>query len=319
MAILRVMPDKIVRIRKAARQGKRPVILAIAGDSASGKTTVAKGLVEALGTHRCVSISTDDYHRYDRFERAFQPFTALHPACNYIDILGQHLQLLATGQPILKPVYAHATGRLIRPQLVEPNDFIIVEGLLPLYSKLARACFDVTVYLDPTEGVRRAWKIERDTTTRGYTEEQVLAELHERESEAAEFVRPQRAHADIVAQFAPIECRDDPPDIPVSAALLLRPTIAQPDLSAALQSDVTRTMHMRLARDSDGRPLDSLHIHGYVSPEESARVEKVIWHALCAKDLDFPDCLGRIGADDRSTPLAITQMVLLRHLLDGRR
>jgi phosphoribulokinase len=314
------MPDKVIRIRNASRQGTpRPVILAIAGDSASGKTTVTAGLVEALGSHRCVSISTDDYHRFDRFERAHKPYTALHPDCNYIDILSQHLQLLATGQPILKPVYDHATGLLIRPQLVEPNEFIIVEGLLPLHSKLARACFDVTVFLDPSEEVRRQWKVKRDTTTRGYTEAQVLAELAERDGESAAYIRPQRAHADIVVRFAPIEARDDPPDTPVSAALLLRPTIQQPDLGAILRPEVTHTMHMRLARDTDGRPVDSVHVHGYVSPEENARIEKLIWHALGDDDIGVPERLGRVAADERSTPLAITQMILLRHLLDGGR
>ena len=86
----------------------------------------------------------------------------------------QHLQLLALGQPILKPVYNHSTGTLERPVLVEPREFVIVEGLLPLHSRLARACFDVTVYLDPPEEIRRAWKIKRDCSQRGYEPAQVL-------------------------------------------------------------------------------------------------------------------------------------------------
>lgn len=313
------MPDKTIRIRNASR-GRRPVMLAIAGDSASGKSTVTAGLVEALGPDRCLSISTDDYHRFDRFERAQKPFTALHPSCNYIDILSQHLQLLATGQPILKPVYDHAAGRLVRPELVEPNEFIIVEGLLPLHSKLARACFDVNVFLDPSEEVRRAWKIQRDTAVRGYTAAQVLAVLANREDESAAFIRPQRADADIVVQFAPIDGRDDPPGVPMSASLLLRPTIQQPDLGAILQPDVTHAMHLRLARDTDGKPVDNIHVHGYASPEDNTRVEKMFWHALGHKDIEAPERLGRIGADvQRSTPLAVTQMLLLHHLLDGGR
>jgi phosphoribulokinase len=107
--------------------------------------------VQALGGDRCVSVCVDDYHRYDRQERKTLPFTALHPDCNYVEIMEQHLQLLATGRPILKPVYDHGTGLLARPELIEPAEFIIVEGLLPLYSKLSRTCFDVTVYLDPPE------------------------------------------------------------------------------------------------------------------------------------------------------------------------
>ncbi len=111
----------------------------------------------------------DDYHRYDRAERKDIPFTVLHPDCNYIDVMEQHLQLLALGRPILKPVYDHSTGSLVRPVLVEPREFVIVEGLLPLHTKLARACFDITVYLDPPEEIRRKWKIRRDCAERGYT------------------------------------------------------------------------------------------------------------------------------------------------------
>ncbi len=314
------MADKMIRIRRASHENRRrPVLLAIAGDSAAGKSTVAQGIVDALGPQRCTLLSTDDYHRYDRYERAHKPFTALHPDCHYLPILAQHLQLLATGQPILKPVYDHTTGRLIRPQLVEPTEVIVVEGLLPLHSKLARACFDVTVYLDPPEHIRRTWKMNRDTVSRGYTEAQVLTELVEREAESAEFIRPQRAHADIVIRFAPVEARDDPPGTPMSVSLLLRTTIQQPDLSEALQPGMARTIHMRLARDADGRPVDSVHVHGYSNPEESATAEKIVWHALGADGSAVPEALGRIGADARSTPLAITQMVLMHHLLGACR
>ena len=96
-------------------------MLAIAGDSAAGKTTLTRGIVQALGVDRVASICVDDYHRYDREERQGLPFTALHPDCNYVDIMEQHLQLLALGHSVLKPVYNHANGCLERPVLVEPR------------------------------------------------------------------------------------------------------------------------------------------------------------------------------------------------------
>jgi phosphoribulokinase len=294
---------------------RRPVMLAIAGDSAAGKTTLTRGLVEALGPERCVSLCTDDYHRYDRAERADLPFTALHPDCNYLDIMEQHLQLLATGQPILKPVYDHGTGELVRPELVEPAPVVIVEGLLPLHSRLARACFDVTVYLDPPEEIRREWKVQRDTGKRGYRTEQVLAELDRREPESVAHIQPQRRHADLVVRFAPIEERDDPEDTPLSATVMLRPTIHHPDLSGMMQPGLSRAMHLKLERDPDGRPVESLHVHGYVPHEESVAVEKAIWTELGAPDSATPECLGRIG-DGRSEPLAIAQLLLLYHLVD---
>ncbi|MGH9005658.1 MAG: phosphoribulokinase, partial [Acidimicrobiia bacterium] len=214
------MPDKQIAIDRAWRRpepGSRPIMLAIAGDSASGKTTLTKGLVDALGPDRITAICVDDYHRYDRAERKGLSFTPLHPSCNYIEVMEQHLQLLALGQPILKPVYNHQQGTLDRPVLVEPREFVIAEGLLPLHSRLARACFDVTVYLDPPEAIRRDWKVFRDTTKRGYTPEQVISELAMREPESAAFIRPQRAHADIVIRFSPIEERGETAADPLSA------------------------------------------------------------------------------------------------------
>src|SRR5581483_2338790 len=227
------MPEKQMAIQRAWQRGvggARPIMVGIAGDSASGKTTLTQGLVEALGPDRITAICVDDYHRYDRVERKGLPFTPLHPACNYVDVMEQHMQLLALGQPVLKPVYNHRTGTLDRPVLVEPSEFVIAEGLLPLHTRLARACFDVTVYLDPPEIIRRRWKVQRDTSKRGYTDEEVSAELVRREPESAAYIRPQRAHADIVVRFAPIEERGETPDDPLSAYVLLRPTIAHPDL-----------------------------------------------------------------------------------------
>jgi phosphoribulokinase len=294
----------------------RPVLLGIAGDSAAGKTTLSTGIVEALGPDRCTSICVDDYHRYDRAERAALSFTPLHPDCNYMDVMQQHLQLLALGQPILKPVYDHRDGSLGRPVLVEPREFVIAEGLLPLHTRLSRACFDVTVFLDPPEPIRQAWKIRRDTRKRGYEQRQVLDELARRETESQQFIRPQRRHADVVVRFSPIEERGESADDPLSATLLLRPTIAHPDLSRVLGDDVRKVMHLKLLRDEDGKPVDALHIHGYAPREQTGAIEDGIWSELRVPRA-IPDALGRIDGGERSEPLALTQLILLFHLFQA--
>ena len=309
------MPDKAMRIARSTppTAGSRPVMLAIAGDSAAGKTTLTRGLVEAIGADRCTALCVDDYHRFDREERKGLPFTPLHPDCNYIDIMEQHLQLLATGQPILKPTYDHSTGRLARPEYIEPKQFVIVEGLLPLTSKLSRACFDVSVFLDPPEEIRRAWKIARDCEKRGYEPAQVEAELARREPESEAYIRTQRRHADIVVRFSPIATRNDPPGTPLSAELLLRPTIRHPTLTHVLSEEDHTTMHLKIIRDSDGTPVDCLHVHGHAEPEESKVLEKAIWADL-ADRREMPEGLGALPNGNRSEPLAITQLILLYHL-----
>ena len=313
------MPAKAIRLQRSdpgARGWQRPVMLAIAGDSAAGKTTLTRGIVAALGADRATAICVDDYHRYDRQERRDVPFTVLHPDCNYVEIIEQHLQLLALGRPILKPGYDHSTGRLVRPVLVEPRDFVIVEGLLPLHTKLARACFDITVYLDPPEEIRRNWKLQRDCAERGYRREQVLRELDRREPDSAAYIRPQRQWADICVRFAPIAGRGTPDGTPLSAEILLRPTVQHPDLSGVLTDDDRRTLHLKLIRDSDRRPVDALHVHGYAPREDARIVEKAIWAQL-SMDAPMPETLGVLADGRRSEPLAIAQLLLVWHLYEA--
>ena len=314
------MPDKLMRLwRHDQDAARRPVMLAIAGDSAAGKTTLTRGIAETLGADRAIALCVDDYHRYDRAQRRDVPFTVLHPDCNYIEVMEQHLQLLALGRPILKPVYDHATGALVRPVLVEPRDFVIVEGLLPLHTKLARACFDITVYLDPPEEIRRKWKIRRDCAERGYTPGAVLAELDRREPDSAAYIRPQRQQADIAIRFAPVPGRGPGGDGSLSAEILLRPTIGHPDLSHVLTDDDRRTVHLKLIRDAGGRPVDALHVHGHAPREDSRIVEKAIWEQLSFDHgTVLPDTLGQYAPGRRSEALAIAQLLLLWHLLEAR-
>jgi phosphoribulokinase len=311
-------PHKAVKLARSDQvQRSRPVMLGIAGDSAAGKTTLTRGIAAAFGPGRATMICVDDYHRYDRSERGNVPFTVLNPACHYMDIMEQHLQLLAMGKSVLKPVYEHSSGQLVRPVLVEPREFVLVEGLLPLHSKLLRACFDITVYLDPPEDIRRAWKLRRDCAERGYSREQVIAELERREPESAAYIRPQRQWADICVRFAPIPGRPVQPGTSLSAELLLRPTISHPDLSVALTDDDRRTVHLKLSRDNDGRPVDALHVHGYAPREDARIVEKVIWEQLSCPGNAMPETLGVLADGSRNEPLAITQLLLVWHLLQA--
>lgn len=312
------MSPKSVAISRLSGDGSgRPAMLAIAGDSASGKTTLTSGIVDALDDGTVGAICVDDYHRYDREERASLPFTPLDPACNYMTIMEQHLRHLAMGEPILKPVYNHHDGTLDRPVLFEPPENVIVEGLLPLHSRMSRACFDLSVYLDPPEEIRRAWKVKRDTRDRGYTEEQVLADLEKREPDSEAFIRPQRASADIVVRFAPIEERGESADDPLSATILLRPTAPHPDLSAVLGEEHRSAIHLKLIRDQDGKPVDALHVHGYASRDTTREIEKSIWSELGVA-AELPPALGAVGNGTRSEPLAVVQLILLYHLLMTR-
>jgi phosphoribulokinase len=301
-------------------RGQRPIVLGIVGDSAAGKTTITGGLIKLLGPERVTHVCADDYHKYDRRERAALNITALHPDCNYLDILELQLERLHYGQPILKPVYDHSTGSLVRPEYVQPREFVIVEGLLGFHTANMRQFYDIKVYLGPPEDLRRVWKIKRDTAKRGYTAAQVLAELARREADSCDFIRPQRQHADMVVHFYP------PPGVAPEQAgsnlnvrLTLRPTIPHPDLSYLLNGANHSDTGIRLAlgRD-DGRPVDFLEIDGNVTPNHAAALERAIWrHLPNLRQLradEFGDYNDRSEVR-HSDPLAISQLLLTYHLL----
>ncbi len=306
---------------------RRPILLGIAGDSAAGKTTITQGLMNILGADSVTHVCTDDYHKYDRRERAERGITPLRPECNYIDVLEQHLERLHYGQPILKPVYEHASGTLVRPQYVQPRQFVIVEGLLGFSTPTLRQFYDVKVYLDPPENMRKLWKLSRDTTRRGYTAEEVLAELERREPDSRDFIRPQRDFADLVVRFYPPAGLSPEAAGPhLNVRLVLRPTIPHPDLSYLDPSvNVLLNGHahhasgvrLQLTRE-DGRPVDYLEIDGDVAAQHAAELEDAMWQHLPDLRPVRDDQFGRYqdGRQVRhSSPLALTQLLIAYHLL----
>lgn len=295
-------------------------MLAIVGDSAAGKTTFSQGIVRLLGQERITVIGTDDYHRYDREQRKQRNITPLNPDCNYMDVMAQHLRLLAAGEPVLKPVYDHSTGTFAAPEYVRPGQFTIAEGLLPLSTKQLRDCFTVKVYLDPPEELRRQWKIERDCAKRGYTSEQVLEALDVREPDSAAYIRPQRQWAAHVVRFEPPDGEVD--NAQLSMRMALRPTLPHRDLIDTAEkaaADGCPSIHLELARD-EGGPFDHLLVDGGITPEETNYVESLLWERMSFDHHLQREDIGNFLEGNRvrhSDSLALSQLFIAYHLLSS--
>ena len=291
----------------------RPIMLGVVGDSATGKTTITRGLVRILGEEMVTAVATDDYHRYDRKQRAERRITPLHPDCNYMDIMCQHLQHLRRGEPILKPVYVHSDGTFGPPDYVDPRPFTVVEGLLGYYSEPLRSAYDVRVYLAPPEELRRKWKVARDTSRRGYTTDQVLAELDRREPDSAEFIRPQERHADMVVSFQPP--KDDNAFEALDAEVILRDSLPHPDLSPFTSDGDTG---IRLEERGSERHLK---VPGRMDRAIALEIEEAIWDRLHFATHLRSERLGEytIGSDlHRSESLALVQLLILYHLVTAK-
>ncbi len=308
----------------APKLSTRPIILGMVGDSAAGKSTLSRGIASLLGVDHVAVICTDDYHRYNRQQRKELGITPLNPACNYLDIMAQQLGLLRAGQAILKPHYDHSRGDFGPPQYVTPQPFLIVEGLLSLYWQEMRNAFSVRVYVDPPEPLRYRWKIRRDTTKRGYTEEEVRRELLVREPDSAAYIRPQRQHADIIVSFYPGEASGlgEPSDSQLNVRLTLHGTLHHPDLTRVIEQDDSGCVRSTLGREY-GRAVEYIEIDGSIPAGAARALEGCILEQLDASGAAIPEYLGQydynIGTEvGHSHPLALTQLLLVYHLLRAK-
>jgi phosphoribulokinase len=308
-----------LRVTSSVSTGLRPVLLGLAGDSASGKSTLSRGIEYVLGVERVGRVCTDDYHRYDRATRSAMGVTPLVPEANRMDLMAEHLRLLASGAPIAKPTYDHQSGGFAADETIEPGEIVIVEGLLPLVDRGTRDAIDVAVFLDPDEELRRRWKLERDVFERGYSPGEVVSELKRREPDAARYVRPQRDVADVILRFHRRDAVE--PDEQLSARVTVRPTLPYPALREVLGRFRARGVEpVRWSSRTDRRgPMSILDIDGDCPADLGAELEEALWSSMRPDDRLQRDRIGVVRKpgqpEIRSEALALAQLLIVAHLV----
>jgi phosphoribulokinase len=299
--------------------GTRPLMLGLVGYGASGKTTLARGVVRLLGHNGVTPICLDDYHRYSRADRQARALTDADPAATDLELMGAHLSMLRAGGAIRKPVYDHRTGTHRAPETVAATGLILAYGMLTLTPSSLADLFDLTVYLEPDEALRKAWRLARDVRERGYTPDEVLALRDNRERDAARFIRVQRPLVDMVVRF---HSTATPGALDIE--LLLRRG-AQPDPTATLLArladlaiaDFTLTPALT---DEDGRLSDRLLIGAAITPDAAAHVADALVEGMPAAQTAQLAALGQVRSGDQvahSWPLALTQLLIVRRLADA--
>jgi uridine kinase len=189
------------------RLSRKPFVIGVAGDSGAGKDTYSDAIKGLFGGHSVTTLSGDDYHLWDRQKPMWQVMTHLNPMANDLEGFANDLVALTDSKNIHSRHYDHQTGRMSRPFMIKSNDFVIASGLHALYMPILRECYNLSVYLDIDESLRRHFKLQRDVHQRGHTKEKVLASFERREPDSARFIRPQAAYADLVLSLQPIHPR----------------------------------------------------------------------------------------------------------------
>jgi len=181
----------------------RVVVIGVAGDSGCGKSTFLGRLKDLFGEEFMTVICLDDYHSLDRKQRKETGITALDPRANNFDLMYEQVKALKEGKSVWKPIYNHETGLIDPPELIAPNKVVVIEGLHPLYDKRVRDLIDFSIYLDLSDEVKVAWKIQRDMAERGHTLADVTQAIAARRPDFDAYIDPQKANADVVIQILP--------------------------------------------------------------------------------------------------------------------
>lgn len=182
---------------------KKPIIIGIAGGSASGKSSIANEIYEYFKhEHTIKIIRLDDYYK-DQSHLTMEQRVKTnydHPLAFDMDLLVKHLDLLKSNQSIEKPIYDFTVhNRSLQVEVINPRDVFILEGLFVLNEVQIRERCDILIYVDTDADIRFIRRLKRDMQERGRSLEsvcnqylQTVRPMHE------QFVETSKKYAHII-------------------------------------------------------------------------------------------------------------------------
>jgi uridine kinase len=180
----------------------KPLVIGIAGGTASGKTTVARKIANRIGGENVIMLEHDSYYKDITWfgDRKVDEINFDHPDALDTKLLIEHVRKLRRYESVEVPVYDFTTyRRLSETRHVEPRDVIIIEGILIFVEKELRELMDIKIFVDTDADERFIRRIKRDIIERGRTLESVINQyIRTVKPMHLEFVEPSKRWADII-------------------------------------------------------------------------------------------------------------------------
>ena len=181
----------------------KPILIGIAGGTASGKSSIAKILCDDfINTNSIRIIKEDDYYK-DQTNLTMEERVKTnydHPLAFDFDLMLTQLKDLLNGKSIEKPTYDYTVhNRSNITEIVEPSDVIILEGLFALYNPEIRAMEDIKVFVDTDADIRFIRRLKRDIVERNRTMDSVVQQyLTTVKPMHNQFIEPTKKYADVI-------------------------------------------------------------------------------------------------------------------------
>jgi uridine kinase len=186
---------------KDPKTRRPPFLIGVAGGTGSGKTTLTRAILAAIG-ERVAVIQHDWYYRDHSHlppeERARMNYD--HPSALETGLLIRHLKALRRHHAIKAPIYNFVThSRMPGGERIEPAPVIIVEGILIFADEKLRDVFDLKLFVQTESDLRLLRRLQRDMTDRGRSFEKSVEQYLETVRPMHElFVEPSKRFADII-------------------------------------------------------------------------------------------------------------------------
>ncbi|MFN4200946.1 MAG: uridine kinase [Fervidobacterium gondwanense] len=177
-------------------------IILVGGGTGSGKTTVAKRIMESIGSDKCVMLPMDNYYK-DMSHLPLEErkkYNYDHPDMIEHTLIVKHVKELLTGKSVDLPDYDFAQYTRTENNIkVDPKPILLIEGIFALYYDELRALADLKIYVDTEGDERFIRRLQRDIFERGRTIESVINQyLNTVKPMHDAYVEPTKKHADII-------------------------------------------------------------------------------------------------------------------------
>ena len=178
-------------------------IIGIAGGSGSGKTRLAKNVLQEINNKQVQAITVDSYYKdlshltFD--ERAKNNFD--HPDAIDFDLLYHDLKDIMDNKVIFTPLYDYKTHTREKEKSnkIENVKVIILEGILALYNSNIRNLMSMKIFVDTPSDVRLLRRIKRDVNKRARSIESVTEQYNNTVKPMfLKFVKPTKDYADLI-------------------------------------------------------------------------------------------------------------------------